>query len=182
VLPTFRVCISTLISNYKSQKCRVKHRDLIQFNRLALSFRIRTSPKLKNSLSGKHFTRYLSTHQLNPTLTNAADTDGWVLSNFYEIYKTLSQLLTNLFHVFPPPISKIAQISLGGITSPHTSPTTHLFWSNEPYTDQRGRRLQYLINVTRQSYDYPALYTIPPIEISAHFSRAGEFQPTSPPP
>ena len=124
VLPTFRVCISTLISNYKSHKCRVKHRDLIQFNRLALSFRIRTSPKLKNSLSGKHFTRYLSTHQLNPTLTNAADTDGWVLSNFYESYKTLSQLITNLFLVFPPPISKIAQISLGGITSPHTSPTT----------------------------------------------------------
>ena len=35
MLPPFRVCISALISNFKSQKCRVGH--LIRFNRPAFS-------------------------------------------------------------------------------------------------------------------------------------------------
>jgi len=35
------------------------------------------------TLSGKHFTPYLTNHPINPGQTNAANTDGCVSSNLY---------------------------------------------------------------------------------------------------
>ena len=56
---------------------------------------------------------------VKPSIQSPTDTPS---PNVYKIYKAIHLLLTKLFPDIPPPISKIAQISLwGGIFTPYLS-------------------------------------------------------------
>src|SRR5271155_2438665 len=87
-----------------------------------------------------------------------------------------------LFPVFPPPISKIAQITLGGISSPSISTDTTPILVKRTISPPAGDPSPASINVTRQSYHSLVLYTIPPIEISTKSPTRGNFHPASPTP
>src|SRR5271168_420663 len=90
--------------------------------------------------------------------------------------------LTNICPLFPPPISKIPQITLTGISTPSIStPTTPILLQQTTSSPVRHSSPT-SIKLTTQSYPSLLLYTIPRIEISTKFHQLRELHPTSPPP
>jgi len=68
------------------------------------------SKKAQITLSGKHFTPYITNNQPNPGQINVANIYVWVTFNFYSSYKTLSQLLRKLFTLLALSISKMVKM------------------------------------------------------------------------
>jgi hypothetical protein len=68
------------------------------------------SKKAQITLSGKHFTPYITNHQPGHGQINVTNIYVWLPSNLYSSYKTLSPLLRKLFPVLSLSISKMVQM------------------------------------------------------------------------
>src|SRR5271170_1730128 len=76
----------------------------------------------------------------------------------------------------------MAQITLGGISSPSISTDTPPILVQRTTSLPAGDSSPTSIKVTTQSYHSLVLYTIPHPEISTKFLQLGELHPRSPPP
>src|SRR5277367_2822376 len=76
----------------------------------------------------------------------------------------------------------MAQITLGGSSSPSISTATTPILVQRTTSPPPGDSSPASIDVTRQSYPSLVLYTIPPIEISTKSPTWGNFHPASPTP